>query len=295
MKSLLTIHQLTKQIDDFKLGPIDLTIEPGTITTIIGNNSSGKSSLLKLIMSLAKPDSGTITICDQPVNTLNENFKQDIAYQPQTTIGFDSFTGKQLNNFIARFYPNWDQALFLRVIQLLNIPLNQQYGKLSPGAKQKLSFALTIARNTSILLLDEPTAHVDIPAKKIMIDLIVEWMEVDYRAAIITSHQIEDIKKLSDYLFLLQDGMRIGHFEKEELIESYQRYWLLNPIPNEKIPGEVMRDGNHFVSNQPALTEQFLTDHHITWKNQIALELDEIITLLTNKEKCNTSKFKIRE
>lgn len=284
MKQLVKITQLQKNIDDFQLGPIDLTIEPGTITALVGNNGSGKSTLIKLMMNLAKSNRGTIRTFDQIVGGEDETWKKDVAYQPQTAIGSDAFTGAALKDLVSHFYPHWDEDLFVKVVHLLGIDLKKRYGKLSQGSQQKLNFALMIARDATLLILDEPTAHIDIVSKKIIIDLLVEWMEADERRAIvIASHQIEDIRKLSDYLFVLSNGQQVGHFEKEALTESYRRYFLSGPLPLVMIPGEVSREGQSFISHQPEKSEQFLGKSGFEWTNRTAVELEEIITiLLTN-------------
>lgn len=162
----IEITNLEKQVDDFHLGPIDLNIEPETITALVGNNGSGKSTLLKIIMNLVKQTSGNVNIFGTPNNGNDESWKKMIAYQPQTTIGFDPFTGKALRDLISEWYPNWDETLFQEVVHEFELSLSKKYGRLSPGSQQKLAFALTIARNAPILILDEPTAHIDIPSKK---------------------------------------------------------------------------------------------------------------------------------
>lgn len=283
METLINITELQKQIDHFQLGPIHLEIESGTITALVGNNGSGKSTLLKLIMNLAKHDQGSIKVFGKSVNKEDESWKNNIAYQPQTMVGSDAYTGSSLKELVSNVYPNWDEALFAKVTTQLDIDLTKKYGKLSQGSQQKLNFALTIARNARLLILDEPTAHMDIPSKKILIDLLADWMEVEGRAIIIASHQVEDIKKLSDYLFVLRNGKVIGNFEKEELTERYQRYWLNDHLPSGDIPGEVTREDHYLISNQPELTEGFFNEQHIKWESQTTLELDEIITLLLTK------------
>lgn len=280
MQPLLEINALQKQIDDFKLGPIDLQIEPGTITAMIGNNGSGKSTLLKLLIHLAKADEGTIMIAGQPVSGKDERWKTQVAYQPQTIIGYNAFTGEALRDLISHWYPNWDKALFRKMTDLFDIPMNKRFGKLSQGTQQKLNLALTIARNTPILILDEPTTFMDLPSKRILMDLLTDWMEQgEQRAIIIASHQAEDIRKLADYLFIIRYGKMLGYFEKEELTEHYKHYWL-QELPDDNIPGEVSREGSSIISNQPEETETCLRNGQIPWKHLPALELDEIITLL---------------
>src|SRR5690625_4310816 len=217
MDSWINIKGVQKQIDDFQLGPIDLNIEPGTITAIVGNNGSGKSTLFKMIMNLVNYDYGDITGFNKHVNKKDESWKTDITYQPQTVIGDDAFTGNQLKKLISDWYPNWDNGLFKKLIKLFDVSLTKRYGKLSQGAQQKLTLALTIARQTKILILDEPTAFLDIPSKKKLIDLLIEWMEQEERSIIFASHQAEDVKKIADYIVLLRNGQMIGRSEERRV------------------------------------------------------------------------------
>ena len=105
-------------------------------------------------------------------------------------------------------------------------------------------------------------------------------MDQGERSIIIASHQIEDIKKLSDYLFVLRNGEMIGNFEKEALTERYKRYWLRSELTESSIPGEVFRDRVQVVSNHPKETEHYLQEKGLQWTNQSSLDLEEIITLL---------------
>lgn len=285
MTPLLSIKQLNKKLKDFQLGPIDLSIEPGTVTAFVGNNSSGKSTLLKMIMQLVKSDTGSIQFAGKDVSMTNDDWKQQIAYQPQTAEGYHIFTGAALKKLISNWYPNWDDQLFYDMVDRLDIPLTKSLGTLSQGVQQKLLLALTIPRQTKLLLLDEPTTFIDIPSKKIIMDFLIDWMEVDGRALIITSHQVEDIKKLSDYLFVLRDGQVLGNFVKEELTENYQRYWVNETLNYKIIPGIVFHEANTFISNDPPTTEQFLKKYDITWVDRTTVELEDIISLLLTNQK----------
>lgn len=279
MPAWIEISNLQKNIDEFELGPIDLAIDPGTITALVGNNGSGKSTLLKLIMNLANADAGNIQVFGKLVDGKDESWKRHLAFQPQKTIGWDAYTGSVLKKMIASLYGKWDEACFERMVKLFDIPLDKKFGKMSQGMQQKLSLALALPRNTDILILDEPTAFLDIPSKRHFMDLLIEWMEAEDRAVIITTHQSDDLRKLADYLFVLKDGKMLGHFEKERLLESYRRYWL-DGMPDDFIPGELARDGRQIVSEDPQATEDYFTKHGIGLIDHAALDLEEIINLL---------------
>lgn len=280
MHAWISLKDVQKRIDEFSLGPITIDFEPGTITALIGENGSGKTTFCKMLMHLVKQDEGDIYVHDTNTREDGDTWKQSIAYQPQKPIGYGLYTGNQLQTFISTWYPNWNQDRFEKIVEDLNIPLQKKFSKMSEGAQQKLLFALTIARNTDILLLDEPTAHLDIPSKRYVIDTLVEWMDEKERMIIISSHQIDDIKKLSDYLCVLHGGEVIGTFEKETLQESFKQYWFRDSLPSEPIPGERMRRDNMILSENAARTEAYCIEHGLSWERETHVDLEEIITHL---------------
>lgn len=279
MQPWIDIKDANKKIDDFQLGPVSLAIEPGTITALVGNNGSGKSTLLKLIMNLANLDGGRIRVFGKSVDGKDESWKRHVTFQPQNIVGWNAYTGEDLKRLIAPLYTKWDEKLFERMIQLLDIPLNKRFGKLSPGLQQKLNLSLALPRNTTILILDEPTVSLDIPSKKQFMDLLVEWMEREDRAVILTTHQPEELQKLADYLFLMKDGQVVGRYEKDMLTAGFRRYWL-KEMPMVPVPGELSRSGNELISDNPDATEQYFTQHENSVIDVKALELEEIISLL---------------
>lgn len=279
MPAWVEIKDARKKVDDFQLGPLNLEIEAGTITALVGNNGSGKSTLLKLMMNLASMDGGAIRILGKPVDGGDESWKRHITFQPQKQVGWSAYTGNELKNLIAPLYLNWDEQLFNHIIRLFDIPLDKRFGKLSPGMQQKLSLALALPRKTGILILDEPTASLDIPSKKQFMDLLVEWMEPEDRAVVLTTHQPDDLRKLADYLFLMKNGKGIGHYEKDRLTSTYRRYWLTE-MPTSPVPGELSRNGSQLISGNPDATEQYVLAQNIQVLDDQALELEDIISLL---------------
>ena len=275
----IEVKEVRKQIEDFQLGPISLSIEPGTITAFVGNNGSGKSALLKLVMNLANADEGEIRIFGETVVGEDESWKRHITYQPQISVGWGAYTGIELKKLIAPLYTEWDEALFDRMIKLFGVPLDKRFSKLSPGMQQKLSLSLALPRSTKILILDEPTASLDIPSKKLVMDLLVDWMEREDRAIILATHQPEDLRKLADHLLLLKNGQVVGKYEKEMLITRFRRYWL-KEIPAWPVPGELSRAGNQLISENPEATEQYFIERESEIIDDNALELEEIISLL---------------
>lgn len=280
MDYAITMENVQKKVDDFRLKSIQLEVEKGTIIALIGKNGAGKSTILNMMMNLMKADNGDVRILGESVMGADESWKTKIAYLPQIPPMTPSFTGQDMRDLIAQWYPTWDEVLFQKIVSLFGIQLKTKYNKLSPGAQQQLNLALVIARNTEVMILDEPTSYLDIPSKKILNDVLVEWMDAGEKTIILATHQIEDIQKLADILIIIKDGQILGQFEKETLIDCYKRYWFSKPLECSQIPGEIERNVQSLLTNQPDETEAFLQQQGIEWTTVQTVNLDEILALL---------------
>lgn len=288
MNPFIEMNHIKKTIESFTLGPVQLSIEPGTVTALIGDNGSGKSTLMGIMMNLIHPSEGEVIAFGENVQGEEENWKQQIAYLPQTTIGYERFNGKYLKGFISHWYPTWDEALFQQIVDDLHIPLDQPFHRLSQGVQQKLTLALTISRGAPLLLLDEPMTFLDIPSKKYFTNLLTTWLdEDDRRSIVLASHQADDIKRLADYIYILKAGGPIGLFEKDRLTERFGRYWI-SQLPSSELPGEIERDAYSILSSDAQATENYLQINDINWKERTSLDLEEIIALiLEQKDSCS--------
>ncbi|ART75441.1 hypothetical protein B4U37_05005 [Sutcliffiella horikoshii] len=279
MQHALVVEKVEKLIGDFEIGPITLKLEPGTITALVGDNGAGKSTLLKMIMRLVKKDSGRISVTGVADIDTEEQWKKNVSYMPQALTGVDPFTCQKIKELVSRWYPTWDESFFQHLVQEFDIPLGKKYGKLSQGVQQKLSVAMALAKDTEILLLDEPTSNMDILSKGKLMNELMKWMERGEKTVIVASHQVDDIKKLADYIAFMKKGDYLGIYEKEELIENYKKYWFKEPLPTFLIEGEIARNGDKvLVSENATKTDQHLFDEGIQWIDQQSLDLDEVIT-----------------
>ncbi|WP_026691020.1 ATP-binding cassette domain-containing protein [Alteribacter aurantiacus] len=284
MTAPLRIKNMEKSIDDFHLNIKDLTFETGTITAVVGMNGAGKSTFFKMIMNLVKQDTGTIEVFGQSVTDQSDSWKGLVAYQSQTLTGCEPFTGEQVRNLMAKIYPDWDEALFRSFSQKLQIPLNKQIQKLSPGVKTKLNLALNFGKNTPLLILDEPTAAMDIPSKNYFIQFLLDLMERGDKTILIASHQADDIKKLADYLLFIDKGQVSNLLEKDSLASTYRLFWLKEEPPITLIPGEIKRTYKRVIlSNQPEATVAYLSKSSLTIVDEEIPDLEEIIQEVLTK------------
>lgn len=180
---------------------------------LIGRNGQGKSTLLKTIAGLLTPISGNIDINGQDINTLSEKEKSKIISVLLTKNTEINHTSVEEFISYGRYpYTNWlginsiqDQMEINKAIEFCGLEdfKSRIYSELSDGEKQKVNIARAIAQNTPIILLDEPTAHLDLVNKIEVLKLLKSLVEQQNKTIIISTHQIELALQLCNEIWLL--------------------------------------------------------------------------------------------
>ncbi len=184
---------------------INLKIDSGKVTAIVGPNSSGKTTLIKSILGLVKKTEGEILIDGISING-NYNYRNKIGYMPQTAKYPDNLTAKELLSLVEDLRKNSDE-LSANLIDTFNLKneLDKPIKTLSGGTKQKVSALICFAFNPQIYFLDEPTAGLDPVSSSHFKDLVAEEKAMK-KTIILTSHLMNEIQELADELFFLLEG-----------------------------------------------------------------------------------------
>jgi Cu-processing system ATP-binding protein len=203
---VIRTHSLSKSFGKLKvLDEITFTIHPGAVTAIIGPNASGKSTLIKSILGLVRPDAGDIYLDDEPV-LHRWDYRRRIGYMPQ----------------IARFPENLRvQELFRMVLDIrgmagpadtdlierfqLDAIMNRSVRVLSGGTRQKINAAIAFMFSPDVLILDEPTAGLDPISITILKEKIASEMN-DGKTIVLTSHNMHEVEEIAHHILFLLDG-----------------------------------------------------------------------------------------
>ena len=216
----IEIKDLVKQFDNFKLGPINLTIPKGTIVGYIGQNGAGKSTTIKLLLGLLNKDSGEIKILDE----INPN---SVALKDKLGIVFDDLlvpeemTLVDVEKFCSRVYSKWNKNSFYKFKEKFNLPEKKIIKNYSRGMKMKLSMAVALSHNAELLILDEATSGLDPIVREEILDLLLDFMQDENHTILISSHILSDLEKVADYIAFINDGKILFMETKDELKENY--------------------------------------------------------------------------
>lgn len=203
---MLTIHDLTKSFNGFKaVDGFGLTVEKGTIHGIIGENGAGKTTIIKCIAGIYRPDSGEVLLDGEPIYE-NPAAKLKIGYVADSNTMFEDYDTDEMARFFAEVYPSFDMQRFTELNSIFGLGPKQKIGRLSKGQQMRLSFMLAISLHPELLILDEPTSGLDALAKKQLTDILIEEVEKGGTAAVISSHHLNELEKLCDEMTIIQNG-----------------------------------------------------------------------------------------
>lgn len=216
----IEIRDLKKEYKNFKLDIKELSVKKGYITGFIGPNGSGKTTTIKAIMNMIKVNAGEILVLNEDISK-NTDIKETISFVGDTSGFLEEAKLKSIKRAVSRFYKNWDENLYKRIINKFNIKEDLIYGKLSSGKKKQFELAIALAKKSKILIMDEPTANLDPIVRNEFLEILQEQMENEDTTIFYSTHITSDLEKCADYIAFIYNGEFILYGEKDLILENH--------------------------------------------------------------------------
>lgn len=248
MNAIIEVHNLSyKYIDEWVLKNINFDVIRGEILGIVGPNGSGKSTLLKLLSGVLKPVEGEILLLGRPLTQLKRKaISRIIGVVPQNTVIGFPFTAQEMV-LMGRaphlgMFQMESQKDFKMVEQAMQYTNSLEFAdrkisELSGGERQRVIIARALAQEPKIILLDEPTSHLDLKYQVEIFDLVRQLNQENQMTVVVVSHDLNLAGEYCDRLILLKEGeiYEIGAPKKiltEENIKAvYDAEVLISPNP----------------------------------------------------------------
>lgn len=218
---MIKMQNVRKKYGDFEFD-MSMEIPEGRITGLVGKNGAGKSTAIKLMLGLTKPDSGNISVLGSDGKELTPAVKQKIGVSLAES-GFSSqLRIEDMKHILSKMYREFDRQLFTKQCEKMKLPKKKKMKDFSTGMKAKLKVLTALTHNADLLILDEPTAGLDIEARNEILDLLREYVTHNEKSSIlITSHIATDLESLCDDIYLIHDGKMIIHEDTDVILEQY--------------------------------------------------------------------------
>ena len=211
MENILEVKNIEKTYpnDGFKLNKINFDVPKGSIVGIIGENGSGKTTTLNLILGLKSKDGGTVKIFGREFNIDDVDIKEKIG------VSFDeiylpyNLNAKEISKIYKSIYQSWDEKYFFSSLSNFGIDNAKKIGDYSKGMQKMLSIVIAMSHSPNLLILDEPTSSLDPVKRSEVLEKFQEFIENGDRSIVFSSHITTDIEHVCDYVVFINKGKLI--------------------------------------------------------------------------------------
>lgn len=217
-------QSLSKHYGDFAaLDRCNLHVARGEVFGLLGPNGSGKTTLLRLLMGYLCPTDGVATIAGFDCWHQSVAVHREVSYLPAEAKLFREMRGRQVLRFFADLRTPGTYERSLAVVERLDLDLTRKVSQYSTGMRQKLAIAATLATETPLLILDEPTANLDPTARSEVLQLVREAQTAG-RTVIFSSHVMSEVEQTCDRVVLLRRG-RLVHEQPMHTLRRQHRIY----------------------------------------------------------------------
>ncbi len=217
---MIQTTKLTKRFDDFTaLSDITCTIPDGCIYGMVGSNGAGKSTFLRTVTGVYRPDGGQVTVDGQAVYE-NPSVKEKIAYVPDTLYFLGGSSMNRMARLYRAIYPRFDTARFTKLTAMFGLNPQKPSGTFSKGMKRQAATALALSARPQYLFFDETFDGLDPVMRNVVKTLICEDVLEFNATAIITSHSLRELEDTCDQLALLHRGGLVLESDVQDLKTS---------------------------------------------------------------------------
>ena len=221
--AVLAIDALTKRYGSVTvLQGLSLSVERGEVYGFLGRNGAGKSTTIRIAMGITRGDGGSVQLFGETMNAKSHvRLTQRVGYVSQEQHFYPWMSARKLGDFVQGFYPRWDDAEYLKLLERLDIPPTRKVGQLSGGMRVKVALALALAHEPELLILDEPTAGLDPVARREFLEIARDQAARREVTTFFSTHLIDEVELAADRVGIVEDGRTRFEGTVEALVDQF--------------------------------------------------------------------------
>ncbi len=203
---MIEAENITKTFEGFPaLKEITATIKRGSVFGLVGTNGAGKSTFLRVMAGILRPDHGSLTIEGQPVYE-NPGVKARCFYISDEQYFFNNCTPEEISQYYAGLYPHYDQERFAHLLQNFELPAKRKINTFSKGMKKQVSVLCALSSGCDYLFCDETFDGLDPVIRQGVKSLFAADVAQRQLTPIIASHNLRELEDICDHVGLLHKG-----------------------------------------------------------------------------------------
>ena len=219
---MLELVNVSKTLGKFKLVDINIKLPKGYIMGLVGQNGSGKTSIIHMILGLYKKESGSIFIDGMEINEYEKEVKDLIGFVLCEELFQPYLSLRDNANLYGKYYSKYSEEDFLNYCERFELDFRKKLKKSSTGEKLKFQFAFALSHKPKLLLLDEPVGNFDPKFRKEFLRILSEFIENGEHSILISTNTTKELEAIADYITMIKKGEVVFFMEKEAMGERYK-------------------------------------------------------------------------
>lgn len=227
MDDAISIDGLTKYYGSRRVvHGLSLNVPVGTVYGLLGRNGAGKSTTIKMLLGLVRPDQGSATLLGDDCRQLSPATRGRVTYLGENHPLYGWMNATRAADFCAAMHPRWNKRLFEQIVDHFAIPARTRVGRLSNGQRAQLSLALGVASEPDVLILDDPTLGLDTVVRRDFLESLVQIIQRPGRTILFSSHILSDVERIADRIGVMVDGVLRADCPTDVFKQSIRRVTL---------------------------------------------------------------------
>ncbi|HEY2588128.1 MAG TPA: ABC transporter ATP-binding protein [Tepidisphaeraceae bacterium] len=205
------------------LDDLTLTVRPGQTFAFLGRNGAGKTTAIRMLLGLLKPDAGSIHVLGMDPRRESLEVRRRVGYLAEDQAMFGWMRVSELISFMAPFYPTWDAGWAKQLAERFELPARTRVRHLSKGQGVRLGLLLALAHRPKLVILDDPTLGLDPIMRKEFLRDVVTYLQGENVTVFFSSHLLYEIDAVADTVAILDRGRIVRQADTDALRDHVKR------------------------------------------------------------------------
>lgn len=236
---MIEVRELNKRLGNFRLQDVNMTLPEGYIMGMVGANGAGKTSLIRCLLGLYRPDRGAVSVDGRDYDGQERSIREELGFVLQEELFEPGMTCGENVDYYGGYYRRYDPELCRRYLREFGLEETGRCRRLSQGELLKLQFAFALAHEPKYLIMDEPAANFDPEFAERFYHILTEFVSDGEHSVLLSTHQTEGLERCCDYLLFLENGSVIYEGTLEEMRRRYRlvggEAYQLKRIPEDQL------------------------------------------------------------
>jgi ABC-2 type transport system ATP-binding protein len=229
MGNAIEVRGLNHRAGSFEIRDLSLSVPTGSIYGFLGPNGAGKSTTIRLLLAMARPVSGTISLLGQAVPRDIARILARVGYVPERPHLYTAMTGAEIIRMHSAFYPTWDASWSAELQKQFEIPLERRVARMSKGEVGKLMILLALSQRPELLVLDEPTDGLDPMVRRDVLTAVLQYVADTGATVFVSSHLVHELERICDWVGVVDHGRLVAELPIDDFKKGVKRLRLHNP------------------------------------------------------------------